>query len=57
MVKHNQNAEILENYMNTVSLSQPQKEVMQEWKNEIFGNMRILCFNQDRVFVYCKDTK
>lgn len=56
MVEHNKKSQILETYMQNKSLSEPQKEVMEEWKHEIFGMMHIIYFNQNRVFVYCEET-
>lgn len=54
--EHNTRPEILEEYLNTANLPSLQKEIIQEWKNEIFGTMHIIAFDKNKVFVYCKDT-
>lgn len=56
MIEHNTKPEILENYIENVTLPESHKEMLLSWKSEIFGNMHIICFDKDKVFLYCKET-
>lgn len=56
MEEHNTNPKILDDYLSQRSFSQSEREVVMGWKNEIYGDMHIICVDKNNAYIYCEQT-
>lgn len=52
MEEHNTNPKILEDYINQNSFSQGELEIMNGWKNEIYGDMHVISITENKVMLF-----
>lgn len=56
MEEHCLRPEILQEYLNNNDFNQTQKDIIGQWKNDIYGNMHLICLDKNKVYVYCEET-
>lgn len=56
MEEHNSNPEILKRYLKEEQLTPSQRQLLEEWKKEVYGNMHIVGVKRKIAVVYCEET-